>query len=372
MSAQLNFPVSVAMASILALNPPSNVHPQRDRSPDLIDLRFNENPFFTSPKVIMALQDAISDSRTVSQYPDSAAPKVREQLATLYKIDKDQIVVGNGSSEIIEFVFNAFGGPGKSAILERIGFPGQKHAASITGTEMQLLDNPNLAYDLDEMLRIVNKKTSLIVLSNPGNPSGIPHKTADLRAFLQTLDPDVMVLLDEAYFEYLEGPDYEGSLGLLKEFDNLIITRTFSKAYGLAGLRFGYGMAHPKVVHMLNLLRSRVNVNRYAQIAASAALEDYEHVIKTVKNNRAGMNRMIEQFLKYDIQYYGTGANFILFRLPRTKKSGLHLFLTEHQFLIREGGISEEGFEYLRASIGLPTHTDRFCELLDFYMHQHH
>lgn len=363
-----NLMLSDTIKNILACDPPDNVRSPRVRKSNSIDLRFNENPYGASPLAIKAIKDSLSNPYCMSQYPDMSSPLLRQKLSSVLGVESNQIIVGNGSSEVINFVFSIFGGPGHNAVLERNGFPGHIHAAKATGTDIRFANNPHFMSSTDNIISSINEKTALVVLSNPGNPSGRVFNLELVRNFISKIPSRVFILLDEAYFEYANYNNYAGGVELLETFENIIITRTFSKAYGLAGLRCGYGIAHKNVIFMLNQVRSRMNVNIIAQMASLAAIDDQDHLNLTLKNNSIEMNKINRRLSLHGISGVGLDGNFLLFPVNPKNSISFSSFLKEHKFLVKSAFAFGEDDEYIRMSIGLPEHTEIFCTLLDQYM----
>lgn len=306
----------------------------------IVKLASNENPFGSSVKV----ENVIAGyAGKFSMYPDGYATELRAHLADHLGVKEGEIILGNGSDEIIQMIARGLLTPGTKTVMAAPTFPQYKHNGIIEGceiTEIPLIDG---AHDLDEMAAAIDERTSVVWLCSPNNPTGIYITEEELTAFMARVPSDVLVVLDEAYYEYVTAEDYHDSLRLLTQYKNLIILRTFSKIYGLASFRVGYGIAHEETITALEPVREPFNVNSLAQAAAIAALLDQEFVDDCKKENKAGLEQFYQFCDSAGLSYYPSQGNFILIDF---KKDGQEVF----QFLLERGYIVRSG-----TALGFPT-----------------
>ena len=325
---------------------------------DIIKLASNENPLGVSPLAMQAAQQALAD---VARYPDGNGFELKQALSRHCGVEMPQIVLGNGSNDVLELAARAFLAPGLEAIYSQHAFavyPLATQAVGATGVEVPARD---FAHDLGAMLQAVSPRTRLIFLANPNNPTGTLIGGADLHAFLCALPPGVIVVLDEAYNEYLPAELKVDSVGWLREFPNLIITRTFSKIYGLAGLRVGYAFAHAGVADLMNRVRQPFNVNSISLAAAAAGLDDLDFVRRGFELNQIGLRRLAQGFVQLGLTYIPSFGNFVSVKVGDA--NGIFRRLLEHGVIVRP--IASYGMpEYLRVSTGLEAENERFLEAL--------
>jgi len=339
--------------------PISELARELDLDPDnIIKLASNENPLGVSPLAMKAMQAALAD---VARYPDGHGFELKQALAQRYGVEMPQIVLGNGSNDVLELAARAFLTPVLEAIYSQHAFavyPLAVQAVGAAGVEVPARD---FAHDLDAMLEAVTPRTRLVFLANPNNPTGTLIRGPELLAFLRALPPNVMVVLDEAYNEYLPEDLKADSIAWLAQFPNLIITRTFSKAYGLAGLRVGYAFAHAGVADLMNRVRQPFNVNSIALAAAAAGLADREFVRRGFELNQSGMGRITHGLAQLGIGYIPSFGNFVSFRVGNAGEV-FHRLL-KRGVIVRP--IASYGMpDYLRVSIGLESENQRFLEAL--------
>lgn len=309
----------------------------------VIKLASNENPFGCSEKVQQAVAEAISN---LALYPDGNATLLRERLAQKIGLNADQLIFGAGSNEIITFIAQVFLAPGDESIFADPSFTWYDTAVRSTGAQPVAIPLKEHRHDLDAMKNAITDKTKVIWICNPNNPTGTTITRDEQDAFLQAVPPNVVVVLDEAYYEFARGEDYPESLPLLQKYPNLIILRTFSKAYGLASLRVGYGAASSEMISYLNRIRPPFNVNTLAQIAATAALEDQDFVAKTVAETKKGLTKLYDAFDRLNLNYVKSRANFIWVETP-------HPAGEMFQRLLRKGVIVRPFMDgWLRITVG--------------------
>ena len=332
---------------------------------DIIKLASNENPLGISPKAQMAIDEAV---HTIARYPDGNSFDLRKTVSDKFGVARGQIVFGNGSNDILELVARAFLQTDCEAIYSQHAFavyPLVTQAAGATGI---VVPAKNYAHDLDEFLKAITPKTKLIFIANPNNPTGTLIKKDALCAFIHAVPAHVLIVLDEAYDEYLNAENKSEAIGWLSEFDNLIISRTFSKAYGLAGLRIGFGLMHTDVADMLNRVRQPFNVNSIAQAAAVASLADDDFVARSYALNQAGMAQLTQGFNKLGLKYIPSQANFVSFAVKNAA--------VVNQKLLQGGVIvrpiaNYDMPDYLRVSVGLLSENARFLEILEKILNQY-
>lgn len=328
------------------------------REEDIVKLASNENPLGISPRAQEALLKAASD---LGRYPDSNGFALKAALSQKLSVPADWITLGNGSNDILELAARAFLAPGKQAIYSQYSFAVYPLATQGAGAQGIVVPARDFGHDLPAMLRAVTADTNLIFIANPNNPTGTFIPAADIEQLLQQLPARVMVVLDEAYNEYLPPELRFDSCAWVKRFPNLIVSRTFSKAYGLAGLRVGYAIAQPEVTDLMNRVRQPFNVNTLAQVAALAALEDHDFLQQTYMLNRDGLALMTATFDALGLEYIPSYANFILVKVGDSVDAGAKV----NQALLKRGIIVRPVGNYdlpqwLRISIGLPEENQAF------------
>ena len=324
----------------------------------IIKLASNENPLGVSPLAMRAMQEALTD---VARYPDGSGFELKHALSQRYGVDMTQIVLGNGSNDVLELAARAFLAPGLEAIYSQHAFavyPLSTQAAGASGIEVPARE---FAHDLAAMLKALTPRTRLCFLANPNNPTGTLIRSAELLEFLRAVPPSVIVVLDEAYNEYLPDALKADSVGWLSQFPNLIVTRTFSKAYGLAGLRVGYAFAHAGVADLMNRVRQPFNVTSISLAAACAALNDREFVRRGYELNQSGMRLVTQGLAQLGLTYIPSFGNFVSLKVGDA--SGVYQRLLRRGVIVRP--IAGYGMpDYLRVSIGLESENERFLEAL--------
>jgi len=275
---------------------------------EVIKLASNENPFGCSKNVEKVLKDFLSD---IALYPDGNATVLREKLAAKHGLKPEQFIFGAGSNEIITFIAQVFLNPGDESIYADPSFTWYDTAVKMSGANPVTIPLKDYAHDLDAMKNAVSDRTKIIWICNPNNPTGTIVTTQQLDNFLESVPGNIVIVLDEAYYEYARGDVYPETVPLLEKYPNLIILRTFSKAYGLASLRVGYGMASGEIVSYLNRIRPPFNINTLAQMAAAAALDDQDFVQNTVTETRKGLNFLYNAFDEMNLHYVKSYTNFI-------------------------------------------------------------
>ncbi len=330
-----------------------------DRS--IIKLASNENPLGPSPLALEAMTEALEG---VSLYPDGSGFELKAALSKRYGINSDQIVLGNGSNDVLELAARVFLKPGASAVYSQHAFAVYPLVTQAVGASGIKVPAMNYGHDLDAMLDAITPETRVVFIANPNNPTGTLLTAADLLRFLHRVSPDVLVVLDEAYNEYLPDTAKADSITWLTRFPNLLITRTFSKAYGLAGIRVGFGLVNEEVAGLMNRVRQPFNVNSIGLVAAVAALGDVEFVKRSYALNWAGMMQVTTGLRRLSIEYIPSYGNFISFRVKRGNVDAIYQSLLRQGVIIRPIGIYEMP-EHLRVTIGLESQNQKFLQSLE-------
>lgn len=323
--------------------------------PRAIKLASNENPLGSSPKAMAVLADAAA---TLHRYPDGGAYRLRAALADRYKLSSDHVILGNGSDEILGLLARAFLSPGDEAVMADQTFVIYKMEVTAAHGKPVVVPLKQWRHDLQTMADAITARTRLIFICNPNNPTGTTVTAADVHAFMQRVPDDAIVVFDEAYYEYVQDRDFPDSLSWVLQQRNAIVLRTFSKIYGLAGLRVGYGLTTPEIAGYLNRVRPPFNVNTMAQGAALAALHDDEHVARSRALNVSEMATVKAGLGALGFQPLPSQANFLFFDVGR---DGRVVF----DALLRQGIIVRhiEG-PWLRVTIGLPEENRYFLDAL--------
>ncbi len=330
---------------------------------DIVKLASNENPLGISPKAQMAIDDAVAD---IARYPDGNSFALREAVSKKFAVAPNQIVFGNGSNDILELAARAFLGKGTEAIYSQHAFAVYPLVTQAVGATGVVIPAKDFAHDLDAFTKAITPKAKLIFIANPNNPTGTLINKDALRAFIHAVPGDVLILLDEAYDEYLSVENKSEAIGWLAEFPNLIISRTFSKAYGLAGLRVGFGLMHAQVAGMLNRVRQPFNVNSIAQVAAIASLADDDFVARSYAANQAGMAQLTQGFNKLGLEYIPSFGNFVSFKIANAAQ--VNQKLLQNGVIVRPVA-NYEMPDYLRVSVGLFSENAKFLEVLEQIIH---
>ena len=320
---------------------------------NIIKVASNENPFGPSPLALAALQKAIAG---VNLYPDGNAFYLKQKLAAKLGVDTANLVLGNGSNEIIEFVGHALLAPEADIVVSQYCFAIYPIVAKMFGASVTVVPARNFGHDLPAMLRAITPRTRIVFVANPNNPTGTLVPREELIHFVNEVPADVLLVMDEAYLEFLSDPVDLVPLIRLGARKNLILMRTFSKIYGLAGLRIGYGLAAPELIAALEKIRQPFNANLLAQTAALAALDDDEHVRKTRQNNFSGLEFFQQAFRELQLEFVPSFANFILVRVG----DGQKVFSAMQQLGVITrpmGGYQLPG--WIRISIGTPKENER-------------
>ena len=332
---------------------------ERELGHAAIKLASNENPLGPSPKALEAIRKSLD---RIHLYPDGNGYYLRRRLAEIHSLEMEQVILGAGSTDLLELVAKTFLNVGDEAITSESAFYIYRLAIEEMGASLVQTPLRNLTFDLPAIAHAVTPRTKVIYLGNPNNPTGTMFTADELDRFLDVLPPRILVALDEAYCDYVQRADYSRSLDSVREGRNILVLRTFSKVHGLAGLRLGYGMGHPELIGALNRIRSPFNANSPAQAAGIAALDDREHVARSVQNNQREMKVLTAELTVLGVRYAPSVGNFLLIDTGRD---------CEEDFvrLLHEGVIVRPmklyGFPTsLRVTIGTHQDNEQFLEAL--------
>lgn len=327
---------------------------------DVIKLASNENPLGPSEQVRQAIQAATEE---LSRYPDGAGYRLKHKLAEHLQVKATTITLGNGSNDVLELLARAVLGPGTNAVVSEHAFVVYPLAVMAQAAELRTVPARDWGHDLDAMAERVDEHTRLVFIANPNNPTGTWLTLNQINAFMTRMPDHVVVMLDEAYAEYVNKPGYGSGLELLSRYPNLVVARTFSKAYGLAALRVGYAVSHPDLADFLNRLRQPFNVNSLALAAAEAALDDVDYLHDSVALNQAGMAQFEAGFAHLGLDYIPSAGNFIAVAVPG-RATELYNQLLAQGVIVRP--VAGYGMpDHLRISIGLADENRRFLETLE-------
>ncbi len=330
-----------------------------------IKLASNENPLGPSPKARAAATAQLDE---LARYPDGGGFELRRALAAMHGVDPACVTLGNGSNDVLDLIARTFLAPGYEAVFSQHAFAVYPISTQAVGAGARVAPahdgsrGARFGHDLEAMRSLVGARTRVVFIANPNNPTGTWLQRGELQGFIASLPPQVMVVVDEAYFEYVADDDYPDSSQWLAQYPNLIVTRTFSKAYGLAALRVGYGLSHPEVADLLNRVRQPFNVNALALAAATAALSDREHLQRAVRVNRVGMQQLTAAFERLGLDYIPSAGNFVCVDVGRPAAA-------VDAALLREGVIVRPiaGYglpQHLRVTVGLEAENERFIAAL--------
>lgn len=306
----------------------------------IVKLASNENPFGCSEKVKTVLKDYQNSFAT---YPDGYATNLRETIAAFLQVNEEELIFGNGSDNLIQIISRSLLGPDSNTVMAVPTFSQYRHNAIIEGAKIIEVPLMNGNHDLDGMLTAIDEKTNIVWLCSPNNPTGTYIPRTRLMAFLEKVPKETLIVLDEAYHEYVDAEDYYDAVSLTRRFANLIVLRTFSKIYGLASLRIGYGIANPAIIKALEPAREPFNVSAFGQLAAGKAVEDVEFLEKCKQINRQGLQQFYQFCEEKQLFYFPSQGNFILIDF---KMEGDKVF----QSLMQKGYIVRSG-----KALGFPT-----------------
>ena len=325
----------------------------------ILKMASNENPLGASPRALAAIRNALD---VLHYYPDGNGFELKKALSRRFGVAPGNLVLGNGSNDILELVARAFLTGADSAVYSQHAFLVYPLVVQAIGAKHIVVPAVKFGNDLDALARAVREDTKIVFVANPNNPTGTFSPWADVRRFVERIPPRVIVVLDEAYGEYLPDALRSDTHTWIAKHPNLVVARTLSKAFGLAGLRVGYAIADPQVAEVMNRVRQPFNVNHLALVAAAAALDDAEFIEKSRAVNAAGLEQLARGFERLGLEYIPSHANFITVRVGDADRV--------YKALLAEGVIVRPiaGYElpeHLRVTVGLPEHNARFLAALE-------
>nr|WP_249317028.1 histidinol-phosphate transaminase [Bacillus sp. FJAT-50079] len=320
----------------------------------IVKLASNENPYGSSPHVLKA----ITNIEDFAIYPDGAASKLRAKVAKHVQVAENQLIFSSGLDELIQILSRAILSPETNTVMAQGTFPQYKHHAVIENAEIREVPLKDGCHDLEGMLAAVDKRTKIVWICNPNNPTGTYVNKDELDQFLARVPADVLVVLDEAYYEYATAEDYPQTIPLVAQYDNLMVLRTFSKAYGLAAFRIGYGVGAASLIQQLEVARLPFNTSVLAQEAAIAGLDDLEFVQTSVERNATEREKFYQFFDKHGISYYQSLGNFIFINIPGKTSGEVFQYLLERGFIVRPFPTG------IRITVGAEKDNDELKQLL--------
>jgi len=326
---------------------------------NVVKIASNENPLGPSPKALAAMREALEK---VALYPDGACFYLKNALARHWGVKDTELVIGNGSDELIRYIGVTFLSPDDECIQGDPSFVRYESAAVLNNCNCTMVPLKDFKHDLDAMADRITEKTRLIFVANPNNPTGTAVTAKDVERFMSRLPKRVIAVFDEAYYEYIETPDFPRMLDYVRDGANVIVLRTFSKIYGLAGLRVGYGIARPEIIECLDQVREPFNVNSIAQVGALASLDDEEQVERSRRVNSEGKRFLYREFEAMGLPYVPTEANFIFLDIKRDCRP-VFTELLKRGVIVRTGDIF--GLPtFFRVTIGTEADNRRFIQTL--------
>ena len=325
----------------------------------VVKLASNECPYGPSARVLKAIE---KEAKKINRYPDGGCFYLRQELAKRLKVSEQQLIFGNGSDEIIVLAIRAFVREGDEIVVTRPSFLIYEIAGTIAGAKIKAVPAKDFRYDIDGMLKAVTKKTKIIFIANPDNPLGTYVPGKELEKLLKKVRSDVLVFVDEAYFEYVTAKDYPKTIQLLKRYKNLIITRTFSKIYGLAGLRVGYGITSEGTADILNRIREPFNVDSLAQVAARTCLQDQKYYRQVAKKTAQQKKYLYAQLSALGFSYVKSETNFILIDVQRNSTEVFKKLLKQGVIVrdMKAWGLNS----FIRVTVGTEKENQKFIKTL--------
>lgn len=325
----------------------------------IVKLASNENPLGPSPKALEAIRGELAE---LTRYPDGNGFELKSHLASRCGVQINQVTLGNGSNDILDLVARAYLAPGLNAVFSQYAFAVYPIATQAVGAQGKVVPAQAYGHDLEAMLAAIDENTRVVFIANPNNPTGTWFGPDTLERFLARVPSNVLVVLDEAYIEYAEGDELPDGLTYLSRYDNLLVSRTFSKAYGLAALRVGYAICSAQIADVLNRVRQPFNVNSLALAAACAALDDAEYLVQSRQVNDAGMAQLEAGLRELGLSWIASKGNFIAVDFGRDTAAINQALLHEGVIVRPVAGYGMPNF--LRVSIGLPVENARFLAAL--------
>lgn len=327
---------------------------------DIVKLASNENPLGPSQVALQAAQAALSE---LCLYPDGNGFDLKQALAARLGVTMDQITLGNGSNDVLEVIARCFADRDSEVVFSQYAFAVYPLVTQAIGAKGVAVPARDWGHDLEAMAAAVTERTRLVFVANPNNPTGTVHDAAAIEAFLERIPETVLVVLDEAYCEYLQGNEYPDGVRLLDRFPNLIVCRTFSKAWGLAALRVGYSISSPAIADILNRVRQPFNVDTVALAAATAVLGDEAYLERSREVNTAGLRQLEQAFDRLGLEYIPSAGNFIAVDVGDHAQAVYQSLLTQGVIVRPVAGYGMP--RHLRVSVGLPEENERFIQALE-------
>ena len=357
---------SLAVKGVQALSPYQPGKPIEELARELglnpaeiVKLASNENPLGPSDKAMAAARKALEE---MCLYPDGNGFDLKQALSKRFGLGMNQITLGNGSNDVLEVIARCFADSDSEVVFSQYAFAVYPIVTQAIGAKGVSVPARDWGHDLDAMAAAVTDRTKLVFVANPNNPTGTVHEADALEAFLDRIPERVLVVLDEAYCEYLTGDEFPDGIKLLVRFPNLIVCRTFSKAWGLAALRVGYAISSPEIADILNRVRQPFNVDTVALAAATAVLEDEAYLSRSREVNEAGLRQLCEGFDRMGLPYIPSAGNFVAVEVGE-QAVGVYQALLTHGVIVRP--VAGYGMPcHLRVSVGLPEENDRFLDAL--------
>lgn len=300
----------------------------------IVKLASNENPFGSSTLVKEAIQKSMNE---LALYPDGYSSQLREKLALFLDVSPNQLIFGNGSDEIIQILCRALLSKETNTVMATPTFPQYKHNAVIEGAEIRELELIDGHHDLDGMLQAMDDNTRIVWICSPNNPTGTLLEKSKLLSFIEKVPETTLVVLDEAYYEYVQSDELLETVPLVDKHKNVMILRTFSKIYGLASLRIGYGIGNAEFIKGIETVREPFNTSRFAQAAAIAAITDQQFVAECREKNRIGLQQFVQFCEEQNLDYYPTQGNFILIDFKTMQGNEVFQYLLERGYIVRSG-----------------------------------
>ena len=355
---------SLALPGVQHLKPYQGGKPLEELERELgiqgaIKLASNENPLGLSSVARKAIEATLVDG---ARYPDGNGYYLKCKLAEKLDVSPEQLTLGNGSNDVLDLLARGFLDTEHNAIFSQHAFVVYQLAVTAQGAESVIVPAKNWGHDLESMAAAVGKHTRLMFIANPNNPTGTWVSLNEIEGLMAKVPEQVIVVVDEAYFEYVNMAGYGSALTLMDQYPNLVITRTFSKAYGLASLRVGYAISHPDVADILNRIRQPFNINSMALAAALAILDDHDYLDRSIEMNRRGYQQLVTGFERLGLSFIPSVGNFIAVEIPGDTQA-MYQRLLEQGVIVRPIGLYEMP-NHLRVSIGLPEENQRFLNVL--------
>ena len=326
---------------------------------DIVKLASNENPRTSDEVIAKALAQQQSDT---SRYPDGSGYALKIRLSDLLGVSTDQLTLGNGSNDVLELLVRAFVCPGQGVVVSEHSFAVYSLAASAAGADLKTAPAISWGHDLDAILSLVDQNTRVVFIANPNNPTGTWVESRALLSFLDHVPATTIVVIDEAYYEYCEDPDFPNAIDLMNDYPFLVSTRTFSKIYGLAGMRVGYSVSSPAIADLLNRVRQPFNVNSFGLAAARLALDDAEFLAESRRLNSQGRQRIYAGFSELGLEYIPSAGNFVCVNVARPA-------ISVYESMLMQGVIVRPVANYdlpnhLGVTVGLPHENEKMIDAL--------